>query len=153
METTKYNVDEALGNRRPTVVLRGEEYQVVDMPVQRRLAMELEYLDLNIKMKQLAGGPAPLPELAEGEVPPTEEQLAEQAKAHEKEALEASEAYQVLSVDLVLEDVPRETSLELGERELDMLSDLYLHWRASKITPEEMLGKPSVEAGNQTEQS
>ena len=147
---TNYNIEEALGKRRPTLTVGGKEYQFVDLPARQRILKELEYERIEGEITAMADGPNLT--VKEGDDPLTAEIIEEATAAHLEEFERKSEKYQVLGVSLMLKDVPRETAAAFTERQMAMARNAYMHWRNTDIPAEEMLGKPSVVDGNSKEE-
>lgn len=137
METTKYNVDEAVAGVRPVATVRGQEYPVADFTARQRITLELEYLELQGRLSRLAA-----------EIKTCTD---EKRPAKIEEFNQASDEYQIMGVNLVLQGVPEDVARSLTEAEMAGLESMLEHWRGKKIPAEAMLGEWQQADGKQKE--
>jgi len=124
-----------VADMRPTATLRGKIYRVADLTARQRIIQELKYLQLQGAISRLAG-----------EMKACRD---EDRPAKQSEFEKACDDFQIMSVDLVLEGVPRDVSVSLSEAEMAGLESLLEHWRNTKIPAEAMLGERKQAAGQQ----
>lgn len=110
-----YDIDAAVTGQRTMVRLRGQEYPVADMRVERRITLEREY--------RLFG-----------------EELSGKEERGEEITQEEWDRYKIKGVNLALDGVPEDVAKDLSEREFEALRNVVARERGSSVTVEAVEG-------------